>query len=326
MRYLLLSLVHLIFLVVCDQSGQAQNVPLFSAPFVNQQVYNPARVGLNQEFNEFTILHRSSYVGYDGDFGNSTTYPNTSTLTVGIPIVNKNIGLGFTGYFDQIGQVESSRGILQFSYHAKFRRGMLSLGLGAGITRRQFDIRSRDFVDPSEPLFAGDNASNLDPLTSPIGQLGVTYVTNTLFAAYSTDLNFVSSVSDGVQTSIIDHHYLDLGYNFFLGIANMLTPRVLVRTDGVVVGVQYGVEASINDNRVSLAAFMRDIHTFTGIVGYSLNKSRTVEAFLSVDASTSSELRNATELLSSEVIVRFKTKAFHLRKGRPVRTPRYKFE
>ena len=110
----------------------------------NHQSLNPGYVG-SKEYTNFTILHRSQWLNFDGA-------PESQAFTFNNKMTSKNIGFGLSGVIDKIGPMSSSRVALDLAYHLEFEKAFLSIGIKLGVVNYDFDqsiIRTTNVGDNS---------------------------------------------------------------------------------------------------------------------------------------------------------------------------------
>ncbi|MGB0176136.1 MAG: PorP/SprF family type IX secretion system membrane protein [Owenweeksia sp.] len=111
----------------------AQQDPLYTQYRNNMLSVNPAYAG-SRDALTVGLLHRSQWVGINGA-------PNTQTLTVHGPLVNRNLGFGFSVVHDQIGPTNSTGLYGDLSGRVRVtRNGYLAGGIKLGINFFQSNL------------------------------------------------------------------------------------------------------------------------------------------------------------------------------------------
>ncbi|MCZ2394088.1 MAG: PorP/SprF family type IX secretion system membrane protein [Chitinophagales bacterium] len=109
----------------------AQQLPLFTHYYWNEQNYNPAYIGSKEIFHA-QVLNRLQWVGMNGA-------PNTFNAAIHTPLSKDNIALGVNFYNDRIGILSNNGISVQYAYRLKFKdKYTLSLGIQAGAEFRHF--------------------------------------------------------------------------------------------------------------------------------------------------------------------------------------------
>ena len=133
MRIELKTIIYSIFCLHLIHLNGQQEV-IFSQYMFNHQSLNPGYVG-SKEYTNFTILHRSQWLNFDGA-PESQAFNNKMT--------SKNIGFGLSGVIDKIGPMSSSRVALDLAYHLEFEKAFLSIGIKLGVVNYDFDHEDVD--------------------------------------------------------------------------------------------------------------------------------------------------------------------------------------
>ena len=97
----------------------------------NHQSLTPGYSGA-KEYNNFTILHRSQWINFEGA-------PESQAFTFNHKMTPKNIGFVISGVNDKIGPMTSARVALDLSYHLEFEKAFLSIGIKLGVVNYDFD-------------------------------------------------------------------------------------------------------------------------------------------------------------------------------------------
>jgi type IX secretion system PorP/SprF family membrane protein len=143
-------LLFLIAAIICGQVVLAQLEPLSSQYMLNTLAINPAYAG-SREALSITLLHRNQWTGFEGA-------PKTETLALHAPLRNESVGLGLLAMSDRAGVSDSKIFTGNFAYRIFAGSGVLSLGLGGGISivrNRWNELVAVDPDDDALPLSAG---------------------------------------------------------------------------------------------------------------------------------------------------------------------------
>jgi type IX secretion system PorP/SprF family membrane protein len=125
--------------VLISFSGmKAQQDPQYSLYQFNQMIINPAYAGARDAL-AVVALRRDQWVSFPGA-------PKTTVLSVHAPILNKNIGVGFTVIRDEIGPRSTTGFYGNFAYILKLNQKFkLSFGINGGYNRYQFNFNEIEF-------------------------------------------------------------------------------------------------------------------------------------------------------------------------------------
>lgn len=98
-----------------------QQDPMYTQFFSNKLVVNPAYAGTRDAFSALA-LYRHQWAGFEGA-------PRTSTISVHSPVKNRNMGLGLSLVYDQLGIQRNYSLKLAYSYQIKTKLGTVSMGV-----------------------------------------------------------------------------------------------------------------------------------------------------------------------------------------------------
>ena len=142
--YLLLFLLSASFAAHAQQEGQ------FSWITYNQNFYNPAYAGAEDQ-GQLTLLHRQQWAGFEGA-------PTNTALAFSTPLAGDRVGLGIGLQRFEQGVVDQYRASMAYSYSVPLTPDVrLRLGLQGAIHYYRMDLSDPDLVtdqliDPSIPL------------------------------------------------------------------------------------------------------------------------------------------------------------------------------
>lgn len=234
-----LSLFSLIFLWI--GVAHAQQDPQFTQYMFNKLYFNPAVAGMDSEFGELTLLHRSQWAGYNSTF-NDGSAPTTQSLSFSMPMPRKEtfegnpIGLGLNFVNDQLGLVSSQEAQLSLSYHLRLKRGQLSLGVRGGVYSQAIDTELLRPVEPGDPLIPVNSGSINDLV--PDLSVGVYYHTvkyffglsvNRILGSEFTFENAGQAVTADNLTKMVPHGNFMAGYNWDASPMLTISPMALVK-------------------------------------------------------------------------------------------------
>ncbi len=116
----------------------AQQDPQYNLYQFNPLIINPAYAGARDGLSIVANV-RNQWVGFDGA-------PKTSVISAHMPVLNKNVGIGFTLIGDRMGPRSMMGFSGNFSYILKLNnKWKLSMGLNAGYNRYQFNYTDITF-------------------------------------------------------------------------------------------------------------------------------------------------------------------------------------
>lgn len=119
--------------------------PITDQYILNPLTINPAYAGSRGALN-ISAFYRKQWVGITGA-------PETITLTADAPFFDKKVGFGLIITSDKIGVTKENQIITNYAYKINFKKGVLSFGLGAGITTSNTAWSDLVVLDPGDELY-----------------------------------------------------------------------------------------------------------------------------------------------------------------------------
>ena len=314
-------------------SALAQQQPQFTHYGLNGMSLNPAYAGIKGQ-GEINLIGRYQYYNYNGtlDAGGS---PRTGMLTVSLPVLALNGGVGLVVYYDQVGQSKMTNAALSYSQH--FKLGSGKLGIGIQGTYTYLSKGTYRYIDPNDfsvPDNASDNKFDAGAgiwYESPKFYTGIS-INNLLRSEYS----FKSS--NGASTAKYlgeNHAYFTAGYNIDASSSLVITPMVLVKA--VLPGkfsetskfdntrnysFEGGVRGTIND-RFWIGANYRYQESISGLLGASFAKDNAFRIGYAFDFVAFDQ--DARALSSHEIMLTYRLPKVSIIPRPAIRTPRYSF-
>lgn len=135
--------------LISASSVGAQQVAQYTQYMFNGLAINPAYAGSHEALSA-TFLSRFQNVGLPGS-------PNTQTLSLHSPLLNKRVALGLLVIHDRISVVDQTG--IHFSYAYRLpvtSKGTLSMGLQGGMSFYRANYSQLDIYNPSDPVFGND--------------------------------------------------------------------------------------------------------------------------------------------------------------------------
>ena len=195
-----------IIIVLSTLGVHAQQEAMVSQYMFNGLYINPAYAG-SHEYWSSSLSYRNQWIG--ADFKGA---PQTAIVAVDGPIRGKNMGLGFTYLYDQIGVTYTNSIAVDYSYQLKINdNSKLAFGINAGVS--QFDARLNDVEiwDENDEVYSG----NLSQVLPKIG-VGTYYFADKYYVGVS--IPTLLSYQDGTKfsmdlskASFLRRHYLLTG-------------------------------------------------------------------------------------------------------------------
>ena len=192
----------------------SQQQASFNHYMFNHQSVNPAYVG-SKNYTSLTTVHRSQWAGFEGA-------PKTQTLSLNMPLISKNLGIGFSVLNDNIGPVRSTSVDIDFAYHLKLNRNENFLSLGLKFGGFNYNL-NRDLIQTNNPFdsaFIEDDQNDFFP---NIG-FGLYYYTQKIYAGIA-----IPRILEHKEIDSRKHYYFITGALISTSDQWMIKPSVLLK-------------------------------------------------------------------------------------------------
>jgi len=230
----------------------------------HMNVLNPAYAGARETLS-LNMLGRTQWVGIDGA-------PETATFSIHAPL-KKNVGLGFSVVYDELGPVKETNAFVDFSYTLNVSyEGNLAFGLKGGATSHVINRAMLSTLNPEDALLTDAEANRF----SPNFGVGMFYYTQHYYLGlsvpnllkskyYKTKKGYVSNASETA------HYFLTSGYVFEISEHLDLKPSALVKAAvGAPVSIDLSLNALINDT-LELGVSYRLDDSISAMIGININ-------------------------------------------------------
>lgn len=202
-------------------NATAQQVASYTQYMFNGLAINPAYAGSHEALSA-SFLSRFQNVGLRGS-------PNTQTLSIHSPLVNKRVALGLLVIHDQLAVIDQTG--IHFSYAYRLPvfggKGTLSMGLQGGVSFYRANYTQLDLYNNPDIAFSSDIRES-----SPNFGAGLFYYTKLAYAGVSMP-NLMSNVFDrGTQFQTVYQNkpiILSGGYVFTLNRMLKIKPNALLK-------------------------------------------------------------------------------------------------
>lgn len=209
----------------------AQQDPMYSQYMFNMSSINPAYAGV-REMLTMTALYRQQWVGMEGA-------PTTLTLSLDAPIKKQKMALGVNIVSDKIGIAEDLMINALYAYRVYFaNRGVLSLGLQAGVNQR-----SADYASVATATYYGGSADDPAFASSlrgffPNFGFGAYYYSQRFFAGVGVPRMLKNNLRGDNQPTLdftsfanrqTRHMFVSAGYSFDLNQDWSAKPSVMIK-------------------------------------------------------------------------------------------------
>jgi type IX secretion system PorP/SprF family membrane protein len=167
------KLITLLLLLIIPVTLIGQLTPVTSQYVLNPITINAAYAGNRGALN-FAAFYRRQWVGVAGS-------PETMTLAADAPLLDNKLGLGFIISNDKIGVTKNTRISTSYAYRIETGKGLLALGLGAGIVTTNTAWSELVVLDPGDEMYL----TNSKVYVVPAFSFGAYYSYNKYFAGFS---------------------------------------------------------------------------------------------------------------------------------------------
>lgn len=188
--------IYIALLTIIGFSARAQQDPLYNQYQFNQQMINPAYVGI-YEMMSFNFISRFQWVDLEGA-------PVTQTLTGSTSFWNGRSGAGLSLIYDQFGVTNNYEVQAAYSYIIPFQNFKLSMGVQGGIMRFENDYDELNLDFPDDPLLNPP----IENFTEPNFGVGFMAMSEFYFVGLSVPRILNINVQDGdLESNRYQQHY-----------------------------------------------------------------------------------------------------------------------
>ena len=314
-------------------SALAQQQPQFTHYGLNGMSLNPAYAGIKGQ-GEINLIGRYQYLNYSGIYEGGS--PRTGIVTVSLPVLALNGGVGLSVYYDVVGQAKTTNAALSYSQHVKLGDGKLGFGIQGIYTYLSkgtyVAIDANDINVPQDATDSKFDAGAGIWYEAPKFYAGVS-VNNLARSQYS--FQSAGKLGNVSQYLAENHAYFTAGYNIEASDAVVVTPMVLVKT--VLPGsysdrtkfdnprnysFEGGVRATFND-KFWAGANYRYQESISGLLGLAFAKDNNFRVGYAFDFVAFDQAARA--LSSHEIMLSYRLPKATMFTRPAIRTPRYSF-
>ncbi|HET6224907.1 MAG TPA: type IX secretion system membrane protein PorP/SprF [Bacteroidia bacterium] len=232
-KRLTIFLCSVIGLVSYAQQDAQFSMNMFNKLGVNPGYAGTTYSGYKQQGICATLLYRNQWAGFSGS-------PKVGLLSVDYGNIFGG-GLGLTVTQDKLGFEKTTMAKLAYSYHAFLGKGVLGIGVDAGILQKSFagEFKAPDGTTSTNP---GTDAAIPWPGTSATTYdlgFGLYYTTKKLYVGISSlhlPEQSLRRTEGGtapydLKYTVARHYYIMAGYTFSSGQKLEITPSILTKSD-----------------------------------------------------------------------------------------------
>lgn len=293
--------IFIIVITLSTWSCLAQQDPQFSLYQFNQMVINPAYAG-GRDALSVVLDVRQQWGGFSGA-------PRTQAFSLHGPLKKKRIGLGVSGYADQIGPKSNAGVYGSFAYILPINNNLkLSFGLRAGVVSYKFDWSQLTYQNGSEQIDANTAQSQQ---TRPDLDAGLYLKSNTFYCGLSAThingskiYNNESLPVGNVKGSTVNFNYSLMPHLFFIiskgfkaGENVVINPTIMIKTTSGITSGDLNINFLIK-KKLWLGTFIRNGNAIGALAQfYVTDKFRIGYAFDRSVNNTQSRLGNGHEIM-----------------------------
>ncbi len=265
---------------------------------MNKLNWNPAYAGLDHSLSA-TGLYRTQWDGLDGN-------PITQNVSVHMPLYIFSSGVGLNLENDELGLERRTTGTLSYNYQLPVgRRGILSLGLSAGIAQRTIDgsrIRTPEgnYTDASVILH-NDDLLPISETSANVTTFGAgLYYYSERFEAGLAARHLTEPVAelDLISLQLKRTLFFTAAGHFSLGQSLSVHPSLLLRSDLAQTQTDLAAIFQYNDNIFGGASFRGydsdSIDAVALIAGFKLSENITLAYAYDLTLSTLKQVSNGS--------------------------------
>ncbi len=289
----------ILLLIATSTVSFAQQDPQFSQYQFNQMVINPAYAGSRDAISAVIDI-RSQWAGSGA--------PRTQAFSVHSPLKQKRIGLGLSGYADQIGPKNTVGIYGSFAYILPITNKLkLSFGLRGGVVSYKFDWTKLTYENQNEQL-AVNSLQNQH--TKFDMDAGLYLKSNSFYCGLSaTHLNSakiyneqfsdttLSSNSINFQYTMKPHLFFIISKGFQAGENLVINPTIMLKSTEGIASTDLNINFLIK-KRLWLGTFLRSGSTIGFLAQfYATDKLRIGYAFDRSLSKTQNQLGSGHEIM-----------------------------
>lgn len=262
--------INILVVFLVTAAGFAQQGAQFTQYMYNTLSINPAYAG-SRETTSIFALHRAQWVGLEGA-------PQTSNVSLHLPVGDSNVGLGLSIMSDKIGPSDESNIAVDFSYTIPvLEEFKLSFGIKGSANLLNIDFTRVNQYDENDYSFD----TNIDNKFSPNVGVGIYLHSENNYVGLSIPSLFETTHFDKFSNKGSTSHvakqliiyYFTAGHVFDLTRELKFKPSVLTK---IVAGAPVEIDLSANfmmNEKFSAGLSYRSSATVSFLVGFQTNYS-----------------------------------------------------
>ena len=242
----------------------SQQESQFTQYMYNTMMYNPAYTG-SRGVGSFFGVFRAQWLGIDGA-------PRSGGISYHAPQERlRNVGLGYSLYYDQIGPQSNTSLLIDFSYTLNFDNSKLAFGLKGTGELFSLDYNKLRLYDQNDKSFEGEST-----VFSPNIGAGVFWYTDNYYLGFSVPNLLETEIYESKNKTIsvlknTQHYYFLGGYVFDLSLNTKFKPALLAKMSyGAPIQLDVSANFMFNEKFV-LGAAWRYSAAVSLMAGFQIN-------------------------------------------------------
>jgi type IX secretion system PorP/SprF family membrane protein len=199
---------------------RSQQTVMYTQYMFNGLTINPAYAG-SDKFLNVSLQSRQQWIGFSGA-------PTSQMVSAHNLLPNKKMGLGIVLERESMGVNQTFNGYIMYAYKIKFKNGIFSMGLQAGVSNYKQQLTELTIPQGvNDPSFANDVSYTL-----PNFGAGIYYSTERFYIGLSVPYllqNTFDKSSDVLSARQSRNYLFTSGYVFDLSPSLKLKPNFLVK-------------------------------------------------------------------------------------------------
>lgn len=208
------KIIKLLFGLLIPMSVSGQLTPATNHYVLNPLTINPGYAG-NRGVMNVAAFYRKQWVGIKGA-------PETVSLALDAPVANDKLGLGLIILNDKIGVTKETQFNTNYAYRIEVGKGLLSLGLGAGVLITNTAWSKLVVLDQGDEYYLTDSKV----FTVPNFSFGAYYTIDNFFAGLSIPKLVGQKFDYDKNKYLLKNNFNDYIYMLNAGYMIDLSPKV----------------------------------------------------------------------------------------------------
>jgi type IX secretion system PorP/SprF family membrane protein len=243
----------------------AQTEPMYSQYMFNMLNVNPAYAG-SRSVPSLTSLFRKQWMGIRGA-------PQTSSISLDMPMNNDKIGIGIQLLDDRLGVERTTGAQLNYAYRAPVsNNGILAMGIRVGLLNYRANYSQLFTIRPNDPAYYQNVSGFL-----PAAGAGIYYMTDKFYVGASVPSLLQTKLNSDQQAEVKSkvsnlHFFATMGTVLKISDDLNLKPSVLMKSvSGAPIQFDFNSNLWLQD-RIAIGFSYRTGDAIMGMLEYQLNE------------------------------------------------------